>query len=148
LSDLAIALCVSGCVMDWAGLCFFQGRIQCFLQGVLLPPPSNCVGDDTIKYVSNESSSVEHLCRAGCCTGGNLRPLPVPLRPPPRSNILDIHSIVLFVGVAELRLCRLAGAELHGAGLISFFASAGTERLPDLLMADLQWSRVRRLPIP
>jgi hypothetical protein len=112
------------------------------------PPPSDHAGDDTIEYVPNESSSVERLCRAGCCAGGNSRPLPVPLHPPPRSNILDICSIVLFVGVAELRSCRLAGAELRGAGLIGFLASAGTKRLPDSLMADSQWSRVRRLPIP
>jgi hypothetical protein len=49
---------------------------------------------------------------------------------------LDIHSIVLFFGVAELRSCRLVGAKLCGAGLIGFLASAGTKRLPDLLMAN------------
>jgi hypothetical protein len=112
------------------------------------PPPSDRAGDDTIEYLPNESSSVERLCHAGCCAGGDSGPLPVPLRPPPRSNILDIRSIVSFVGVAELHLCRLAGAKLRGAGLIGFLVSAGTERLPDLLMADLQWSRVRCLPIP
>jgi hypothetical protein len=64
------------------------------------PPPSNHAGDDTIECVPNESSSVEHLCRAGCCAGGDSQPLPVPLRPPPRSNILDIRSIVsLFLGL-------------------------------------------------
>ncbi len=104
------------------------------------PPPSDRAGDDTIKYVPNESLSVERLSRAGCCTGGNSQPLLVPLRPPPRSNILDICSIVLFVGVAEFHSCRLAGAKLRGAGLIGFLASAGTKRLPDLLMADSQWS--------
>jgi hypothetical protein len=111
------------------------------------PPPSDRAGDDTIEYVPNESSSVEHLCRAGRCAGGDSRPLPVPLRPPPRSNILDIRSIVSFVGVAELHSCRLAGTKLRGAGLIGFLTSAGTERLPDSLMADSQWSRVRRLSL-
>ncbi len=33
-------------------------------------------------------------------------------------------------------MCRLVGAELREAGLMGFLASAGTKRLPVLLMAD------------
>jgi hypothetical protein len=134
LSYLAIALCVSGCITDGGWSMLLPRANSMFLAGG--PPPSDRAGDDNIKYVPNESSSVEHLCCDGCCAGGDSRPLPVPLRPPPRSNILDICSIVSFFGDADLRLCRLTGAKLCGAGLISFLASAGTERHPDSLMAD------------
>jgi hypothetical protein len=98
LSYLDFALCVSGCVTDWGWSVLLPRANSMFLAGG--PPPSDRAGDDTIKYVPNKSSSVEHLCRAGCCAGGNSRPLLVPLCSPPRSNILDICSIVsIFLGL-------------------------------------------------
>jgi hypothetical protein len=68
------------------------------------------------------------------------RQLATPSGAPPSSSqvkhIRYLFDCFVIFGVAELRSCRLVGAELCGAGVICFLALAGTKRLPDLLMAN------------